>query len=91
MGNVVVAEGGYEVVRMVIPLGWVVSKAPFFIMEEILNDQTHLLVSQRQPAERGILDSLLKVLGQQLFLLVEVVAGADVDERIEVALPPVGL
>lgn len=40
------------------------------------NGYTHILVAKRQAAEAGALDGLLKVLGEQLLLLVEVVAGA---------------
>lgn len=48
-----------------------------------------VLVPHRQPLEAGLLDGRLEVLGQQLLLLVEVVARADVDEDVEgPALPP---
>lgn len=48
-----------------------------------------LLVPQRQPGQPRLLDRLLQVLGQQLALLVKVVARADVDEQFQVlALAP---
>ena len=44
------------------------------------------MVANVEPLEPGLLDGLFQVLGQQLSLLVEVVARADVDEHVEGAL-----
>lgn len=51
--------------------------------------ETHLLIPHLEAGDAGLLGGGLEVLGQQLALLVEVVAGADVDEGVEgPALPP---